>query len=170
MIKNKGSGLEIFVSELYKDLGYRDVKVDYRVKKTNGEESANGQIDVTYKDPILRKYVECKYRTNSNVTFDDYSKFETTLKTFNIPTYLGEMVTNRYFDEKVKLRAKESKIRLIDRDELQRLEQLRKSGWRLAIISFRFFETLNTDGISYAMKYVGTRLLSMDQQIRKYMR
>jgi len=167
-MKNNGTGLENFVCELYKDLGYLDVIKDFRLSKNNGDESARGQIDLTYKHILIRRYVECKQRTELNVTFDDYSKFETTLKTFNIPTYLGEIITNTYFDDKVKLRAKETKIRLIDRDELLRLNKLRNSGIHLSIMAFRFIELVESEGIRPALDYVITRNLPLDQQIKNY--
>jgi hypothetical protein len=167
-MKNNGTGLENFVCELYKDLGYLDVAKDYRLRKEVGEEFALGQIDLTYTQLFMRRYVECKQRTDTNVTFDDYAKFETTLKTFNIPTYLGEIVTNTYFDNKVKLRAKETKIKLIDRDELLRLNQLRSSGVYLSIMVFRFIEFLESDGLKSALNYIITRNLSLNQQMQKY--
>ena len=167
-MRNDGSGLENFVFELYSDLGYGDVIKDYRIKKSNGTENAHGQIDLTYKHLFLRRYVECKYRTNSKVNFDDYSKFETTLKTFNIPLYLGEIITNSYFDDKVKLRAKETKIKLIDRDELIRLNGLRNSGWRIAVMAYRAMNIFDTKGINTATDYLLTRNLSIDKQIEKY--
>ncbi len=167
-MKNNGTGLENFVRELYTDLGYLDVVKDYRLSKSNGDESARGQIDLTYKQFFIQRYVECKQRTDANVTFDDYAKFETTLKTFSIPTYLGEMITNTYFDEKVKLRAKETKIKLIDRDELLRLNNLRNSGFHLSIAAFRFVELFDTKGLKSAIEYIITRNLSLDEQIKKY--
>jgi hypothetical protein len=167
-MKNDGKGLENFVFDLYKDLGYNDVVKDYRLKKSNGTENAHGQIDITYKHLLLLRYVECKQRTKTKVNFDDYSKFETTLKTFNIPLYLGEMVTNTYFDEKVKLRAKETKIKLIDKDELIRLNNLRNSGWRIGIMMYRFMDIMNSSGISKATEYLLNRNLSIEKQIEKY--
>jgi hypothetical protein len=167
-MKNNGTGLENFVYALYTDLGYSDVVKDYRLSKSNDEESARGQIDLTYKQFFVRRYVECKQRTDSNVTFDDYAKFETTLKTFNIPTYLGEMVTNTYFDGKVKLRAKETKIKLIDRDELIRLNNLRNSAFHLSIMVFKLVEIFESKGFKPALDYFVTRNLSLDEQIRKY--
>jgi hypothetical protein len=165
---NNGTGLENFIKELYADLGYRNVIRGCTLKKANGEESARGQIDLTYTHLFVKRYVECKQRTNSNVTFDDYAKFETTLKTFNIPTYLGEIITNTYFDDKVKFRAKETGIKLIDRDELLRLNALRNSGFRLSIGLLRFIEVLDTNGIKSAIDYVITRNLSLEDQIKKY--
>jgi hypothetical protein len=170
MIKNNGTGLENFVCELYKDLGYLDVTRDFRLTKSNGDESVRGQIDITYKHMLIKRYVECKQRSESNVTFDDYAKFETTLKTFNIPTYLGEIITNTYFDDKVKLRAKETKIKLIDKDELLRLCELRNSGLHLSILAFRFIEIIESVGLKSAVEYVITRNLSLDKQIQKYTR
>jgi len=167
-MKSDGSGLENFVYELYKDLGYSNVIKDYRIKKSNGKENAHGQIDITYNYLMIRKYVECKQRTNSKVNFDDYSKFETTLKTFNIPLYLGEMITNNYFDDKVKLRAKETKIRLIDRDDLIRLNNLRNSGWHISIMMYRLLDIFTTKGLNAATNYLLTRSLSLDKQIEKY--
>ena len=165
---NNGSGLENFVYELYKDLGYNDVIKDYRIKKSNGDESARGQIDLTYRQFMIRRYVECKQRSNNNVNFDDYSKFETTLKLFKIPTYLGEMVTNSYFDDKVKLRAKETKIKLIDRDELVKLNESRKRGWKAAILTYRIMEIADTKGIRDALKYFYVRNLTLDKQLEYY--
>ena len=165
---NNGTGLGNFVKELYLDLGYRNVIKGHTLKKYNGEESARGQIDLIYTHLFVKRYVECKQRTDSNVTFDDYAKFETTLKTFNIPTYLGEMVTNSYFDDKVKLRAKETGIKLIDRDELLRLNTLRNSGFRLSVGILRFVELLDDKGLKQAIDYVITRNLSLDDQIKKY--
>ena len=74
-MKNNGTGLENFVCELYKDIGYTNVTKDYRISKSNGDESARGQIDITYKHFFVKRYVECKQRSENNVTFDDYSTF-----------------------------------------------------------------------------------------------
>jgi hypothetical protein len=167
-MKNNGTGLENFVCELYKDLGYLDVIKDCRLSKSNGDESARGQIDITYKHIFIKRYVECKQRTDTNVTFDEYAKFETTLKTFNIPTYLGEIITNTYFDDKVKLRSKETKIKLIDRDELLRLNKLRNSGLHLSIMVFRFVEFMESEGLKSALDYIIIRNLSLEQQLKKY--
>jgi len=112
--------------------------------------------------------VECKQRSDSRVNFDDYSKFETTLKTFNITTYLGELITNTYFDDKVKLRAKETKIKLIDRDELLRLDELRKSGMYISLMVFRFIDIFDNKGLNAAMNYIYHRQLSLDKQITEY--
>jgi hypothetical protein len=167
-MKNNGTGLENFVYALYSDLGYSDVVKDYRLSKSNNKESARGQIDLTYKSFFVKRYVECKQRTDSNVTFDDYAKFETTLKTFNIPTYLGEMITNTYFDSKVKLRAKETGIKLIDRDELNRLNQLRNSKFRLPVMLLNFIEIIEKKDLKSALDYLITRNLTLDEQIKKY--
>ncbi len=169
-MKNNGTGLENFVFELYTDLGYNDVTLDYRIKKTNGLEKAYGQIDLTYTHLLIKRYVECKQRTKTKVNFDDYSKFETTLKTFNIPLYLGEMITNNYFDDKVKLRAKETKIHLIDRDELLRLNNLRNSGWHIGLMAYRFIDIFTKKGFSGAANYLINRNLSLDKQLEKYVK
>jgi hypothetical protein len=166
--RNNGTGLENFVCELYKDLGYTDVKRDHRFKKTYDQQSSRGQIDVTYTHLMIKRYTECKQYNGRNVHFDDYSKFETTLNTYNIPTYLGEMITSTYFDNKVRLRAKETKIRLIDRNELLRLSELRKSGPYLIIAAYRFMELMNTKGLGAAIKYLHVRSLSLDKQLKYY--
>jgi hypothetical protein len=165
---SNGSGLENFVCELYKDLGYYDVIKDYRLSKNNGSESARGQIDIRYRYLFVNRYVECKQRTDKNVDFDDYSKFETTLKTFNIPTYLGELVTNMYFDEKVRLRAREAHIKLIDRDKLEELNDKRNSGMYFAIMILRFIEFFEDKGLSEALEYLRTRHLPIDKQIQRF--
>jgi len=166
--RSNGKGLELFVYELYTDLGYQDVVLDHRLSKNNGQEKARGQIDLIYKRLFIQRYVECKHRNGSNVNFDDYSKFETTLKTFNIPTYLGEMVTNSYFDEKVKLRAKESRIKLIDRDELLRLNDSRKSLMGMMVLAYRCIGLFEHKGLKNTLEYAATRNMNIDDQIRYY--
>ncbi|MGV8172165.1 MAG: restriction endonuclease [Candidatus Woesearchaeota archaeon] len=163
-----GKGLEWFIYELYKDLGYTEVIRDYRVSKSNGGEKARGQIDLTYKRFFIKRYVECKYRNGNNVDFNDYSKFETTLKTFNIPTYLGEMVTNSYFDEKVRLRAKESRIKLIDMDELIRLNDSRKSLINSILLTYRSIEIFEQKGLKKALEYFTVRKMNIENQIKYY--
>jgi len=165
---NAGIGLENFVYELYKDLGYYDVERDYRISKSNGLESARGQIDIRYKYLFINRYVECKYRTDKNVDFDDYSKFETTLKTFNIPTCLGELITNTYFDEKVRLRARETHIKLIDRDGLEELNGKRNSGMYFAILAYRFIELFEDKGLREALDYLHVRMLPIERQIQLF--
>jgi hypothetical protein len=163
-----GKGLELFVFELYKDLGYQDVKLDYRLSKSNGQENARGQIDVTYKKFFIRRYVECKQRNDKNVDFDDYSKFETTLKTFNIPTSFGEIITNTGFDEKVKLRAKETKIKLIDGTELKRLNELRNSSSNIFLTAYRIIELFDQEGFKASLDYFILKNKSIDSQLKYY--
>ncbi|MGV8172568.1 MAG: restriction endonuclease [Candidatus Woesearchaeota archaeon] len=163
---SNGTGLENFVCELYKDLGYYDVIRDYRVSKSYGNEYARGQIDIRYKHMFISRYVECKQRSERNVNFDEYAKFETTLKTFNIPTFFGELVTNKYFDEKVRLRAREAHIKLIDKDALEELNKKRNSGMYFMIMFYRFIETFEDKGLKEALKYLYIRLLPIEKQIK----
>ncbi len=164
-MSSSGKGLERFIQELYTDLGYSDVKLDYRITKSNGEEKAKGQIDLTYKRFFVRRYVECKYRTEGNVNFDDYAKFETTLKTFNIQTCFGELITNQYFDEKVRLRAKETKIKLIDGDELIRLNRMRNSGMNISLMVYRMIELFEQEGFKATVEYFILRNSPIERQI-----
>jgi hypothetical protein len=165
---SEGKGLELFVYFLYKDIGYQGVEFDHRLKKTNGQENARGQIDITYKKFFIRRYVECKYRSERNVDFDDYSKFETTLKTFNIPIIFGEIVTNTYFDEKVILRAKETGIKLIDKDALERLNSIRNSGKNLIFNMYNVLSVFEEKGFGKAIENFILKSRPIEHQIKYY--
>ena len=78
------------------------------------------------------------------------------------------MVTNKYFDDKVKLRAKETGIKLIDRDALLKLDKTRKSGFYISLMVFRFLDIFESSGLNAAVNYLFMRNLSLDEQIKKY--
>ena len=165
---NNGKALELFVYELYCDLGYSEVRLDSRISKNIDGIGISGQIDLTYKNLFLTRYVECKYRSNCNVNFDDYSKFETTLKTFNVPLYCGEIITNKKFDSKVIARCKETGITLIDIDKLKELDSKRMKGYRLGISLYNFFRlSSETSLLNAAMKYY-RKFLPIEKQLSLY--
>jgi hypothetical protein len=168
-LKNSKSGLgfERFVYELYSDLGY-DVEFNRRMYKNIQGSLIYGQIDLVYNNFLMTKFVECKYRSNSNVNFDDYSKFETTLKTFDIPLNFGEIVTNQYFDNKVIARAKECGITLVDKDILKELSDSRINSVRIGILAYNFSQCMSSTGIMNAFNIYRTRFMPFEDQIEHY--
>ena len=167
MIKNKGSGLENFVAELYKDLGYINVRQDVRFSKSRGA-PIEAQIDLTYNYLGVTRYVECKFHKNRNVTLDEMSRFYTVLQLLNIQPYLGEIVTNKNFDPRCINLSKSSGIKIINGEDLSRLEKLRKNGLRKIFLGYRVIERFNDDGVSGALDYINTRFKSINSQIKHY--
>jgi hypothetical protein len=87
---------------------------------------------------------------------------------FNIPLSMGEYVTNKYFDVDTKSRAKKTKIKLVDRDELIYLHNSRNS-WKYSSIMFtKVIDISESMGFIEALKYLLVRNLSIDKQIEKY--
>lgn len=161
-------GFGVFLYELYNDLGYQDVMMDYMLSRSYGREKVYAHMGMTYKRFFIRRYADYRKSMDRNVNFSEYSEFETKLKTFRIPTILGEMITDGYFDDEVRLRAKEKRIRLIDRDELVRLNDLRNSGTHIPLTAYRLIELLENDGFESALEYFITKNKPVDHQIRYY--
>ncbi|MGB9748691.1 MAG: restriction endonuclease [Candidatus Woesearchaeota archaeon] len=110
-----GYKLEKFVEELYKELGYLDVKRNNIIKK--GSEWY--QIDLSYlkleNNLMKRMLVEIKYKDDERkVELEEVSKFCSVLELIGHDARNSEFVTNSYFSERAKLYAERKGIRMID--------------------------------------------------------
>lgn len=173
MQKNgKGYGLEKYVELLYVDLGYKDVKSNMRFNVSQGA-STNAQIDLTYNGLAGNTvYVECKYHSKGNVSFAEYAKFVQVLNLLKVPKlpviYRGELVTNAYFDPRTIQSAETERIKLIDKDSLDALEDRRKGLGGTIIAGFNAVDNYKKNGVGGVINYFIDRMLPREAQIRKY--
>ncbi len=173
MQKNgKGYGLEKYVELLYADLGYKNVTPNVRFNISKGAPT-NAQIDLTYEGLVGNTvYVECKYHSKNNVSFAEYAKFVQVLNLLKVPKlpviYRGELVTNAYFDARTMQSAETERIKLIDKDALDELENRRKGLGGTIIAGFNAVDNYKKKGVSGVINYFIDRILPREAQIRKY--
>ncbi|MEM2121860.1 MAG: restriction endonuclease [Candidatus Woesearchaeota archaeon] len=110
-----GYKLERFVEELYKDLGYINVKRNIIFKKGNSKY----QIDLCYlkfDNNIPKKiFVEIKYKDNNRkVELEEIAKFYSVLELTGNDPKNSEFITNSYFTERAKEYARRKGIKIID--------------------------------------------------------
>jgi len=170
--KNNGTGLENTVFQIYGDLrhlGYFDLKQNIHLSKKNGY-PIHAQIDLMYNyygGPTV--YVECKSRKDT-ISLADISNFFQILDLLNVPKlyfpYRGEIVTDNYFSSRVIQAAQKENVRLIDRNELQRLESLRKSGIGPLMMMYSAVDKFKAAGISGVLEYALPRMTSLDKQLK----
>ncbi|MBD3209278.1 restriction endonuclease [Candidatus Woesearchaeota archaeon] len=114
------------MTRLYDQLGKLNVQHNITKQKRTRKGKARSQFDIVY-GIIAKKYVECKYHGNgANVTFDDVSTFAAKLQLNNLSPRQGVMVTNTDYETRAKVYAHNTGIRLIDRQELIKLDWKRK--------------------------------------------
>ena len=118
--KQEGDKFEIFIEKLLKKLHKPFVKRDiHKKKKTRKNGNIYSQIDLVY-GVLTKTYVECKYRSNSNVDLSEVTKFYGVLE---LSHKKGEIYTNQYFVPRAKEWAKhhKNKLTLYDRDDIIKL-------------------------------------------------
>ena len=116
-MKNAGYKFEVWVEQLYRDLGKPNVQRNVRYK--------NCQVDVIY-GWIFRHYVECKYSGNGAITEEEVAKFKSDLDLIGASPKKGEMVTNKGYTPKARRIAKMYGIRLYDGKALQQMDRRRQ--------------------------------------------
>ena len=168
-IKNKGSGLENLVYEIYSDLGYQNLQKNVRITKKTDNTNISAEIDLTYELLMSKRYIECKYRRSSNVTLQEVAKFVAVLELFNIPTYAAEIITNTSFDKRAIEYAAQKSIVLLDGVKLAQLESQRKHGINAFLLGIRSYDIYKNKGIFGLIDYFYTRMLTVKKQIQKYM-
>ncbi len=112
-----GRKFESFVYNIFYDLDKYALKKNVILKK----QGFRSEFDIIY--GILRKtYVECKYKSKGYfVTNEEVSVFAKKLDIHKINNSQGIMITNAYLTKKAKVICKQSKIKLIERESLEKL-------------------------------------------------
>ncbi len=118
---------EKWIENLVIDLGYTNVERDVVLDKELGGQRTRYQIDVVYGRFWNKRFVECKYLTNGNVSLEKVSKFHSVLELLGIDSKKGVVVTNRDFVPRALHYGVNNGLELIDREELIRLDKQRTS-------------------------------------------
>ncbi|MBN1376788.1 restriction endonuclease [Candidatus Woesearchaeota archaeon] len=120
-----GKKFEIWIYNLLNDLGYNNLKHNLILEsKKRFSENTRYQIDI--RAGLLRKtYFECKYKTNENVSLKEVAKFAGVLELLNIKHSRGIMVTNQDYVERAKQYAHNHKIKLWNKNCLEKLNYKR---------------------------------------------
>ncbi|MBS1266727.1 MAG: hypothetical protein MAG795_00696 [Candidatus Woesearchaeota archaeon] len=123
----KGAMLEIYVKQLFKDLCKLKVRrnVQYRCKGVLTNKNKRAQIDVEFWDLKGKTIVECKYYGSSKVSVTDVDEFYQRSKLVRHTRKI--MVTNTCYTQGAVNTAKEHGIRLIDADQLKKMDYERLS-------------------------------------------
>ena len=113
--RNRGYIFEEFVEDLFNKLGYRNVKRNniYNVRRFFRKRKV--QIDIEYSRFFGRRYIECKYRENSNVGKQEVEKFIRSLRLLGA-SGRGMLITNTYFTNSAKRISRRYHLKLCDRD------------------------------------------------------
>ncbi|MBT5022464.1 hypothetical protein HOK51_09130 [Candidatus Woesearchaeota archaeon] len=124
-----GKKFEIYVANLYKDLGKRKIRHDTYVKiPNNNGKSMHVQIDVMYKAIFYDHYIECKYRKPGNkVSLDEVAKFYAAIELIKVPMRRAELITNQYFNDRAIEYADTKGLKLYNLDDLLKMEKERRS-------------------------------------------
>ena len=134
MSNDIGTKFEIFVEQLFKDLGKRKVRRDINYKLINRFSKKSIkiiQIDVEFYDWFGKYIVECKYLSNGKVKDDDVNKLKKNLDYLELEKAI--IATNQDFHIQAKRLAKKlkhdenKKILLYNREKLQSLDYDRMS-------------------------------------------
>ena len=126
-MNNIGKKFEIYVTDLYNDLGYSNVRHDTHINiPRNGHRV---QIDIMYTRWMQKHYVECKYR-KSNVGLSEVSKFLAVLDFLRVSPFKGEFVTNSHLSPRAKDYALSQVMQVYELEDLVRLEKKRRGFLR----------------------------------------
>lgn len=128
MNQNKrGYQFERYVEQLFKDLGYRNVKKGniHYAKNIFGRRKRKCQIDIEYSRFLTRVYVECKYKSNGYVNLDEVKCFVQKLRLLRVPAQEGLMVTNQDYTPRAKRYARAFGLKLYNRRSVERLHNSR---------------------------------------------
>ncbi len=117
-----GYKLEVFVENLYKQLGYVSVKRNITIRKSG----MKYQIDIMYKrmDNLIPKtvFVEVKYKKQgSKVGLEEVAKFYSVLELLNHEPRYSEFVTNSYFTMRAEKYCARKGIKMINGPKLWEL-------------------------------------------------
>lgn len=121
---NKGLSFEKRVEEMYSHLGKKSVERDIHIR----DKGIHSQFDLTY-GSRKKYYIECKYRSDSRVSFSDVATFAAKLYLHGIPYSKGIIVTNATYDVRSKAYSKKRGLTLIDGKKLRSLESTPRSLW-----------------------------------------
>lgn len=121
-----GMRFEKYVSNLVTRLGYTNVKHSV----THSTRSTSCQIDVEYGMLWWKRYVECKYRSESSVGLDAVAKFDAVLDMVGASSYQGIVVTNANFTERSKEYAAMNGLELHNGTDLRDLDDATRQDER----------------------------------------
>jgi len=128
MANDIGTKFEIFVEQLFKDLGKIRVKrnVQYHLQNKFSKKTMKiVQIDVQFYDWLGKYIVECKYLSNGNVNDDVVNKVKKNLGYLGLEKAI--IATNQDFHIQAKRLAKKYGIKLYNGKKLESLDQDRMS-------------------------------------------
>lgn len=117
-----GRAFELYVADLYRDIGRREVAHDVHITIAKG---VRVQIDIMYQGWFRKQYIECKYTSNTAIALDDIAKFSAQLTLLQASPKQGTIITNATFDARVCMYAKQIGLQLIDSTGLEHLEKKR---------------------------------------------
>ncbi len=118
----KGLLFEEWVAEIYDHLGMLGVKHNVILAQKTKKGIVKSQFDITFRNPVKKYYVECKYHENNAlVPFKDLAVFTAKLSLIGVKPSRGIIVTNTYFEERALLYAKKTGLKTIGGDDLLRM-------------------------------------------------
>ncbi len=113
-----GRKFEAYVANIFIDLGKYNVRKNIILKKN----TYISEFDIIY-GYVNKKYIECKFKSKQYVvTTEEVSVFAKKLDLYNIKNSHGIIITNRFLSNKAKAICKVSKIKTIEREELEKLD------------------------------------------------
>ncbi len=117
---NSGIPFEKVVAETYKALGKRRVKHNVLLFHKTKDGLVKNQFDVVF--GLLRKYyVECKYKTDGVVTFNEVAVFAGKLELAGVPYKRGIVVTNTDYDLRAREYARKIGLSLVNGADFESL-------------------------------------------------
>jgi len=128
MANNIGTKFEIYVENLFRDLGKFRVKrnVNYQLQRRFTKKLVKiVQIDVQFYDFFGKYIVECKYLNNGNVGDDVVNKVKKNLEYLGLEKAI--IATNQDFQMQAKRLAKKYGIKLYNKKILEKLDYERLS-------------------------------------------
>lgn len=122
----QGAKLEVFVEKLFKDMGKVRVRrnVQYSIRGVVSKKRMRAQIDVEYWDLLGKTIVECKYYV-WDVPKNDVETFHERAK--KVIHSKAVMITNSNYTNDAKKFARRKGIKLIDGEELKKMDHDRLS-------------------------------------------
>ena len=166
--QHKGHGLEQNVAEIYRDMGYWNVRTNVFYKKYMGKRIIMREFDIVYHAFFEKRYTECKYHTTSNVSLAEAEEFARKLDLFHIDPKHAEMITNQNYTNPARVFTTDKGIKIITGKELAELEARRKKSASLFVMTYRGVAAYQKNGILGAINYVAPRLFSLEKQIDTY--
>ncbi len=127
-MSNEGMKFEIFIEELFKDIGKLRVRknIHYHLKKRFSKKTLKiVQVDVQFYDFLNKYIVECKYLSKGNVNDDVVNKVKKNLGYLGLEKAI--IATNQDFHLQAKRLAKKHGIKLYNGKIIQSLDYDRMS-------------------------------------------